>query len=241
MKKRLAAYLRVSSSASANNTSLDDQHARILKYAEAFDYEIVRVFKEVKSASGKVERKQFEAALKCMEDENLDGLIVYDIDRYFRNAADGLAVFRRYFQDSSYKFFSVNQNIATDTLDGWFMFGMFLLQAEYERLKIARRMNGGKQALADQGYTGQPHARFAERIELVQDGSKTRRLAVRDDHYAGIAETILTMRNAGHGWSDIARHLNDAGHRTKPSAKHPAGCAFDAKAVMRICLQQRSA
>ncbi len=239
--KRLVAYVRVSSSASANNTSLDDQISRILKYAQAFDYEIVREFKEVKSASGKVERKQFDAALKFMEDENLDGLIVYDIDRYFRNAADGLAVFRRYFQDSSYKFFSVNQNIATDTLDGWFMFGMFLLQAEYERLKIARRMNGGKQALADQGFTGKPHARFAERIELVQDGSKTRRVVVRDNHYAAIADFIVAMRNNGHGWSFIAGELNQSGYKTKPSAKHPEGCAFDAKSVMRICLQQRSA
>lgn len=236
---KFIAYVRVSSTASANNTSLDNQLDRIKQYCAAYGLELAAVYKEVASASGKVERKAFDKALAQMESDRLDGLIVYDIDRYFRETADGLTTFKRYFSDGNHRLISVNQHIDTSTDEGWYMLAIFLAQAEYERRKIVRRLSQGKKSLEDRGFTAKPHPAFAERIELVQEGSRLLRKAVVDKANQAIADEIMAMREDGLGWSDIARQLNNSGRRLKPTVKTPDGRPFDAKAVMRICYQSR--
>lgn len=237
---KFIAYARVSSTASAGGTSLDNQLDRIRQYCLAYGYEIADIYQEVKSASGKVERKEFDKALRRMEDEQLDGLIVYDFDRYFRETADGLATWKRYFSDGNHRLISVNQSIDTGTDEGWYMFTIFLAQAEYERRKIVRRTTQGKQALEARGLMAKPHPAFAERIEYVQEGNRMRRKAVEDTEYSTIANNIVEMRRDGLGWSEIAKRLNDSGARLKPTKRTPAGRAFDAKSVMRICYQSRA-
>lgn len=236
---KFLAYLRVSSTASAQNTSLDNQLERIRQYCLAYGLELAGVYREVASASGKVERKEFDKALKRMENDQLDGLIVYDIDRYFRETADGLMTFKRYFSDGNHRLISVNQHIDTSTDEGWYMLAIFLAQAEYERRKIVRRLSQGKKSLEDRGYMAKPHPAFTERIEMVQEGNKLMRKAVVDEGLKALSDEINAMREAGKGWSEIAQALNDNGHKLKPTKRTPSGRAFDAKAVMRIVYQAR--
>lgn len=212
----LVAYIRVSSSSSKFNTSLDDQLKRIQDHCNMMQHDLVKVFAEVKSASGNVERAEFESALAWMVDHNLDGLVVYDLDRYFRDAAGGLMTCKKYFSaDTGYTLVSASQNIDTSTDEGYFMFGQLLLFAEMERRKIVRRMNRGKEALRDQGYFPDPKPKFADEVIEITDGHKKRRVVQRSEVFGAISDDVTALRDSGMGWTDIAALLNNAGKRDK--------------------------
>ncbi len=213
---KLVAYIRVSSSSSKFNTSLDDQLKRIHDHCNMLGHEIVKKFEEVKSASGDVQRAEFESALAWMVEHNLDGLVVYDLDRYFRDAAGGLVTCKKYFSaDTGYTLVSASQNIDTSTDEGYFMFGQLLLFAEMERRKIVRRMNRGKEALRNAGFFPDPKPKFAQEVIEITDGHKKRRVVQRSEVFGAISDDVMQLRNTGMGWTDIAELLNNAGKRDK--------------------------
>lgn len=225
---KLVGYVRVSSRSQQDNSSLDAQLEAIKKECEYRGYELAKTFVEVKSASGTVDRHQFDSALHYMEDAHCNGLIVYDIDRYFRNVADGLTTFKRYFSDGNYVFVSVNQRFDTQTDEGWFMFTMFLLNAEYERRKIASRTGRGKEYLAKQGcvVTASPKYQFDVKHKLI-DG-KMRKVAVENPERVALVRQIKEFREEKYTLTSIADWLNKKGVPTS------RGCKWTPKQVARL-------
>ncbi len=225
---KVVGYVRVSSRSQEDNGSLDSQVAAIKRECEYRGYELATIFTEVKSASGSVERQEFDKALAYMEDNNLNGLIVYDIDRYFRNAADGLMTFKRYFTDGNYTFISVNQRFDTATDEGWFMFTMFLVQAEYERRKIVARTSKGKAFLRSQGVCVTAEPKFQYDIKHKMVNGHMRRVPVENIERVELMRRVKELREAGNTLLDIADTLNAEGIKTK------RGCAWTPKQVSRL-------
>jgi len=172
-RRRMIAYTRVSTSKQANEgTSLGSQRQAIRAYCDAMGIDIVGAeegiehihkrqvasladgsfYEDNQSASGRVPRFAFDAAISRIEnDPDIDGLICYDVDRYFRSTSDGLKTFEKCFKLNGKELICLRQNIDTGTDEGWLAFGMFLLFAEYELRKINSRTKRGKQAVRKQG------------------------------------------------------------------------------------------
>lgn len=213
---KLVPYLRRSSKSQQDNSSADNQWAEIQRYCSVYGHELIcEPFDEVKSAADNSERKQFDAAIEYMEDNEADGLIIYDIDRFSRSVIDGLTTFKRYFSVGSYTLVSVNQRIDTSTDDGWFMLTIFLATAELERRRIARRTQSGKAYLKSQGFVTEGDAGFIYDIEEKVVDGKVRRVAVRNIDRVYIHNYIVIQRNAGATYESIADELNRAGHKAK--------------------------
>ncbi len=145
MTNRMILYARVSSSKQEDNTSLESQVERMREYCrkEAFHVSDDDIFREVGSAGGGYTRPEFRQALERMKSEDCDGLVVIDIDRFFRNVAQGICAYKEHFEGTGRRLISLQQNIDTGTPEGWLMFVMFLSMAEYATKKDARRMREG--------------------------------------------------------------------------------------------------
>ncbi len=145
MQKRFVAYYRVSSDSQEENNSLDNQRRRIEAWASINNYEIAAGIEAVESATSKAsDRRKFKQALDLMQAQKCDGLVVYDLDRFFRNTEEGLRTAREQFLERAKTLKSLNQNVDISTDDGWFAFGIFLLVSEKEARSIRRRMSDGK-------------------------------------------------------------------------------------------------
>lgn len=147
MTHKLVAMARVSGFTQENNTSLDFQYQRIQAWCQANDAEIIySVIPAVESATAELcNRPTLQHALRAMELTQADGLIVYDVDRFFRNVSEALTVYKRYFEGKGRRLVACQQSFDASTLEGWFIFVQFLLFAEYAGRKQNARMQAGKQ------------------------------------------------------------------------------------------------
>jgi DNA invertase Pin-like site-specific DNA recombinase len=143
---RMILYARVSSEKQAENTSLESQVNRMVDYCMNQGLLVQKVYKETGSAGGKYVRPEFQKALDEMGSEDCDGLIVVDIDRFFRSTEEGLRCYREKFEPGGRKLISLQQNIQTDSPEGWWMFVQFLAMGEYASRKDVRRMRTGYDA-----------------------------------------------------------------------------------------------
>lgn len=151
---KLIAYYRRSTEQQSDNTSLETQKMMVHQMAKMKGATIEVEYQEIGSGS-KDTRVVFNKALEQVKARGCDGLIVYDIDRYFRSAELGLRTFRQNFLENGKVLLSASQGIDTSTDEGWFMLGQFLLMAEYELMKITRRLTRGKeQAKANKQFAG---------------------------------------------------------------------------------------
>ena len=87
---RLIGYIRVSTDAQADNTSLEEQKRRIEAYANAMGHDLTRIYTEVGSGKNVKDRPQFQGALESLKD--VDGLIALKLDRIARNTRDVLTL-----------------------------------------------------------------------------------------------------------------------------------------------------
>lgn len=153
--RRYVAFVRVSGKNQEDNTSLVNQRQRIGAWANfQEDVEIVHWIEAVESATCFTEdRKLFQEALNLVRE--YDGLIVYDLDRFFRNTEEGLRIARTEFLASGKTLISLNQNVDIGADDGWFTFIIFMATAELEARKLKRRATQGKaQKKRQDGYIG---------------------------------------------------------------------------------------
>lgn len=89
---KFLAYVRVSSKDQSRGTSLDEQKARILQYAETNKLSVVDFYDETKSAATSG-RKDFETMIRHLKRERLVGIIFHKVDRSSRNPRDTVVLY----------------------------------------------------------------------------------------------------------------------------------------------------
>ncbi len=218
-RQRFIAYFRVSTESQEENQSLENQRRRIEAWA-AFreDLEIVECISAVESATGCTEdRKHFKDALKRMHEQNCSGLVVYDLDRFFRNAEEGLRITRTEFIEKGKTLVSLNQNLDISTDDGWFTFGIFLLVAEKEAKTFNRRSREGK-ALKQKRCCAEGKDAYLDGpcpYGFMSIGVRGKReIAINPEEYPW-RERIIAWRAEGKSGNWIASELNRNGVLTK--------------------------
>lgn len=232
MKRRMLSYYRVSSEGQEDNTSIGNQKQAVRRWAQANDIELVNEltpYVDIETASGKQPREAFEAALQQLQDDvSISGLVVFDLDRYFRNCGEGLRTFEQHFKNNGSQLVSIRQNFDTSTDEGWFAFGMFLLVAEYELRKISRRMRSGIDAVRAEGYFGGGKVPYGYRSE--HDKETDRYNLVPDKKEYPIVEQMKQWKSEGMSYCGIAKMLNDK----RVPGKSGKRVKWESKGVARI-------
>jgi DNA invertase Pin-like site-specific DNA recombinase len=150
----LTSYSRVSTLEQETNTSKESQRKAIREWCYKREYNILNEYSDTETASGKKEREGFDKALnEVLTNPMVNGLVVYDIDRFFRNTEYGLGALRKIL-DAGKSFLVVKQEVNTSTPVGKLMFTVFLAVAEYELSQILERTKRGKDNLDPKFFKG---------------------------------------------------------------------------------------
>lgn len=185
---KLYAYLRVSTNLQVEGTSLHVQENAIKRYCEAYNYTIVKWFKDEGVSAYKFRpnfQRMFEAVIS--DNSEVDGVIVFCLSRFGRSTEELLRNVRM-FNDNGKTLISTKESINLDTKEGRFMFGQWALFADFERDTLVERMSEGR-AYADKNgsKSGKPCHRPRKDIPWDQ---------------------VLKYRRIKISWSQISQILN---------------------------------
>lgn len=193
-------YIRVSTAEQAKEgISLDHQAVKIRAYATLHDIELVDIVGD-EGRTGKA-LKGRPAAKKVIEmalSGKVDAVIVYKLDRMFRNAAEALEVSAG-FNKAGASLHSVTEKLDTQSAMGKFFFTIAAAFAEMERNLIAERTREALEHKRNKGevYNHAPYGYDKLDGRLVKDEKEQGMIAVMKKH-----------REAGSTYKAIASLLN---------------------------------
>ncbi len=225
--RRFVGYVRVSLEKQAERgVSLAAQEERIHSYAKLYELEVVALVKDPGASAKTLERPGLIRALKLLETNEADGLLVAKLDRLTRRVTDLGTLLEDYFQDGHHALLSVEENLDTRTAGGRMFLSMMTVLSQWERETIGERTaaalahlktQGVKLGRAPYGYVRVSNREFQE----VPHEQKVINLvhALRAKRYTvvEIAEMLQAKgyptRKAGGRWhaTQVVRIINRAG------------------------------
>src|SRR5882672_10202035 len=140
MKKRIAIYLRVSTS----KQDTDNQRRELIAVADRSGWEIWRVYEDagISGAKGRDKRPGLEAMMKAVNAREFDMVAAWSVDRLGRSLTDLLGILQE-LHEKGVDLFLHQQGLDTSTTAGGAMFQMLGVFAEFERGIIRERVNAG--------------------------------------------------------------------------------------------------
>src|SRR3990167_10714945 len=88
--KKAIAYVRVSSEEQLKGISLETQEEQIKKYCEIHNIKILKMYREEGRSATTTNRPQYQKMIKELETIKPNIIIVWRLDRIFRNTKDAL-------------------------------------------------------------------------------------------------------------------------------------------------------
>jgi DNA invertase Pin-like site-specific DNA recombinase len=232
---RLVTYGRTSGT--GNGDSLDAQEQACRVWAEANGHEIIAVCQDdgVCGAYTPEEREGLAEALALVEDREVSGMVVRELDRLARELHVQEAVLARVWTAGGRVFEAARDGeVLRDDPDDPMrtamrqMAGVF---AQLERGVIALRLRRGRRRKrASGGYTGGPTVAFGQRVE--GEGRDARLVA--DPQTLRTVEAIQQLRRSGLTLAAIADRLNAEGAPT------PRGGRWHITSVRRVLMRAES-
>ena len=198
----VVAYLRVSTEEQADSgLGLAAQRATIEAAAAQRGWHIVAWHEDAGVSGKSLNRPGVSAALTDVESGRAAALVVAKVDRLSRSLLDFASLMERG-RAGRWGLVALDLGVDTTTADGELMAHIVATFAQYERRLIGQRT---KSALA---------AKKAQGVRL----GRPRTMA------PAVLARIVAAREAGHGWTHIARLLNDEGVPTAQGAAtwHPS-------------------
>ena len=183
---KVVGYIRVSTEEQADSgLGLAAQRAAVAAEAEKRGWTLVAVHEDAQSGKS-LDRPGLDAALAAVEAGEAGGIVVAKLDRLSRSLMDFALLMERA-QKGGWNLVACDLGIDLSTPSGEFMPNVMASAAQWERRIIGIRTRDALAVKRAQGVKlGRPHA-------LPQ----------------AVVERIVAARNAGEGWSAIARALND--------------------------------
>ena len=142
-------YTRVSSADQVTGTSLETQESDLRDYCAKNGYEIVAHFKDAGESAKTTNRPGFLDAVKEARSRKADAFIVWKLDRFARNAEDGLNL-RGSLAKHSCELISVTEPIGNDPMGKLvttFMFGI----AQFDNEIRGQRAKRGMEEIVERG------------------------------------------------------------------------------------------
>jgi DNA invertase Pin-like site-specific DNA recombinase len=140
MKKRVAIYLRVSTS----KQDTENQLRELSAVGERSEWEIWKVYEDagISGAKGRDKRPGLDAMLKAVNAKEVDMVATWSVDRLGRSLTDLLGILQG-LHDKGVGLYLHQQGLDTSTTAGKAMFQMLGVFAEFERGIIRERVNAG--------------------------------------------------------------------------------------------------
>lgn len=156
MTKRCYIYIRVSTREQAEEGySIGEQQERLIKYAEAMGWTIVKVYIDPGHSGATMDRPALQEMIAKITDVDL--VLVDKLDRLSRSLYDTLYMIQKVFGEKNVSFVSRNEAFDTSTSFGRAAVGILAVFAELERERIKERMADGRNGRAKEGkWHGQP-------------------------------------------------------------------------------------
>lgn len=151
--KRAAIYIRVSTpEQEKNGYSLDAQEEKLKAFATAKDYEVKRVYRDGGFSGAKIERPALLDMISSIENNEIDVVLVYKLDRLSRSQKNTMYLIEDVFLKNNVDFISMQESFDTTTSFGRAMIGILSVFAQLERDNITERMTLGKMERIKRGY-----------------------------------------------------------------------------------------
>jgi len=192
-------YIRVSTEDQAREgISLDNQEAKIKSYASLNDLDLTEIIRDEGISGKSLDREGMTRLLGMVEDNKIDAIIVYKLDRLSRKTIDTLNLIEM-FEGKGIAFHSISEKVDTKSATGKFFLTIISAIAQMERDLIAERT---KDALSHKREKGEWMGRvpFGFRIEdnyLVEDPEQVK-----------VIQKAKRMKRAGKSMRAIAKALN---------------------------------
>jgi len=208
MKSRAALYARVSTYEQVSNYSIKSQLEITRMVAESRNYEVVKEYVDEGQSGTLLSRPALNKLLSDCRNGKIDVIIVFKIDRFFRDIRHLLYVMDE-LEKLDVKFISATEPFDTSTPIGRYILGQFGLAAELERSTFLeraqmgriRRMQEGKWwGAAPYGYTY---------------NTKTGKLELNESEAEVVRQIFKLYRQPGASVTKVARELNKKGYLTR--------------------------
>jgi len=187
--KNYIGYVRVSTKTQLEGNGLDIQIQAIKDYCKENGINLQHIYSD-NGISAVAERRAFKKAIsRILNDEDIDGLIVYDLMRFGRSMTE-IYINMNMITKKEKEVVIVKNNLIVkkdmDTMSKAFL-GFLAVFAEYERNIIAERMAAGKERAKIKGTkSGKPMHRPKKYIDWKK---------------------VKELREYGLSWSKTAKHV----------------------------------
>jgi len=140
MQKRVAIYLRVSTS----KQDTENQLRELSAVADRSGWDIWKIYEDagISGAKGRDKRPGLDAMMKAVNAKQFDLVATWSVDRLGRSLTDLLGILQE-LKEKGVDLFLHQQGLDTSTTAGKAMFQMLGVFAEFERGIIRERVNAG--------------------------------------------------------------------------------------------------
>ncbi|BCU51268.1 recombinase RecB [Staphylococcus auricularis] len=207
-KKRIGAYIRVSTERQVEGYSIEGQITQIEQYCQFNGYELVDIYAD-RGISGKsMNRPELQRMLKDAKNGKLDCVMVYKTNRLARNTSDLLTIVEELHRQNV-EFFSLSERMEVKNSTGKLMLQILASFSEFERNTILENIYTGQHQRALEGYY---QGNLPLGYNNIPDNKKELMI---NQHEANIVKYIFESYAKGHGYRKIANALNHKGYVTK--------------------------
>jgi DNA invertase Pin-like site-specific DNA recombinase len=199
---RMAVYLRISKDPDGTSTATTRQLTDCKRFAKLKDWRIAEVFEDTDtSAYRQVARPRYEALLHALAEGEVDGVLVWKLDRLVRRTAE----FERFWsicEKAGGRLASVNDTIDSSTPTGMVVVKILMAFAEMEAAQMSLRM---RRAELERAEAGRPKLSGYRAYGLSRDWT-----TLIEDEAAIIKESAARVL-AGESLRSICLDLNERG------------------------------
>lgn len=204
-------YVRVSTDEQAEQGyGIQTQTARIESYAQALGLDLGEIITDDGYSGATLERPGLEKLLQKVEAGDVEGVIIFKLDRLSRSLRNLLNIYSESFERYNVALISVSEQFDTSSASGRMFFQMLGSFSEFERAVITERMTEGRRQKAKKGgYAGgRPPIGYqagdhTKALEIESEGAKTVRMILQLKE----EQPSLTLQ-------ELANTINNRGRRT---------------------------
>lgn len=204
-KKRVICYCRVSTD--KQDISVEVQKEKLTAYCALFDFEIVAIYSDEGFSAKSMNRPALKNALKLLEKNEADGIVIAKLDRLTRSLKD-LATLLENFFASKYSLISINEQIDTSTASGRLVLNLLTSTAQFEREVLVERTKSAIQHLKSQ------NRRYTNIAPYGYSFSKSGKM-VPNPQEQEVISVAKTLKVSGLSFHAVAKTLVEKGYRNR--------------------------
>jgi site-specific DNA recombinase len=175
------------------------------------DFDLIGIEADEGISGKNLNRPGVKRILEMAKKREIDGIVIYKLDRMFRSTIDALNT-TKMLDKKGIALHSINEKLDTKSAIGKFFFTLVASLAEMERNIISERTSDAMQSMKANGKsTGTPPFGF----RLSADGVHIEP----DEAEQAVVSLIMKLRGRCFSYQKIADELNDKGFRNRKGNK----------------------